>query len=207
MPIFIYLTVRYLETICKINLGNICLCRNLFTFVVINHRNMARDIYITWHYTTHGIAYMKHILSCFYEKHTTDASVLGKQKYEQDYCNSIFDNNTGNKLFDKVYYLTTRQEVVNKVSSRLHYHNMSFENDEVLQAKGLVEVYDDLRTNTSFGYDVDKELQYVKEKYSDKYADFEQYMWRDIQHYEIKEQVKWLKEKTNFFNVHDENKI
>ncbi|MCR5455430.1 MAG: sigma 54-interacting transcriptional regulator [Bacteroidales bacterium] len=163
-----------------------------------------RNIFITWHYTTHGIAYLKHILSCFYEKNTTDASVFHDEKYEQDYCDSIFDNNIGNKKFDKIYYLTVKEEVIKKVSSRLHYHNLSYQNDEGLQQMNLVPIYDAIREHDDIKYNVDKELQWVKEHFPDRYADFKKFMWRDIQHYEIKEQIKWLKEKTNFFNVYGE---
>lgn len=164
-----------------------------------------RNVFITWQYTTHGIAYLKHILSCFYEKNTTDASVFKDERFEQDYCNAIFDTNNGNKKFDKIYYLTVKEEVIKKVSSRLHYHNLSYQNDECLQAMNLVHIYDAIREHDDIKYDVDKELQFVKTSYPDRYADFKKYMWRDIQHYEIDQQVKWLKEQTNFFNVYDEN--
>ena len=164
-----------------------------------------RNVFITWQYTTHGIAYLKHILSCFYEKNTTDASVFKDERFEQDYCNAIFDTNIGNKKFDKIYYLTVKEEVIKKVSSRLHYHNLSYQNDECLQAMNLVHIYDAIREHDDIKYDVDKELQFVKTNYTDRYADLKKYMWRDIQHYEIDQQVKWLKEQTNFFNVYDDN--
>ena len=165
------------------------------------------NYYITWHFTSHGIAYLKHILSCFYEKDTTDARKLEGKKYEQEYCNSIFDNNTGHKKFDKVFYLTVRQEVINKVSSRLHYQNLSFENDEVLQEKQLVELYKTIRGNKDVSYDIDKELQFVKENFGERFPDFQKYMWRDIQHYDIHEQIKWLREQTNFTKVYGNNEF
>lgn len=166
-----------------------------------------KNYYITWHYTTHGIAYLKHILSCFYEKDTTDACKLEGKKYEQDYCNSIFDKNTGHKKFDKVFYLTVNQDVINKVSSRLHDQNSSFENDEVLQEKQLVELYKTIRGNEDVSYDIDKELQFVKEHFGEQFADFQKYMWRDIQHYDIHEQIKWLIEQTNFTKVYDNSEF
>ncbi len=165
---------------------------------------MARNVFITWHYTTHGVAYLKHILSCFYEKNTTDAAVFKDDKFEQDHCNAVFNTNNGHKRFDKIYYLTVKEEVIKKVSSRLHYHNLSYQNDEGLQAMNLVHIYDAIREHDDIKYNVDKELQFVKDNYPDRYDDFENFMWRDIQHYEINQQIKWLKEKTNFFNVYDE---
>lgn len=166
-----------------------------------------RNVFITWHYTSHGIAYLKHILSCFYEKDTTDAHKLEGENYDQEYCNSIFDNNTGHNKFDKVFYLTVKQEVINKVSSRLHYQNLSFENDEVLQEKQLVELYKTIRGNKDVSYDIDKELQFVKENFGERFPDFQKYMWRDIQHYDIHEQIKWLREQTNFTKVYGNNEF
>ncbi len=165
------------------------------------------NIYITWHYTTHGVAYLKHILSCFYENNTTDARILEGKKYEQDYCNHIFDKKGSNKKFDKIYYLTVKQEVINKVSSRLHYHNLSYQNDEVLKEKKLVRLYDTIRERKEISYDVDKEIQFVKDNFPNQFADFEKYMWRDIQHYEINEQIKWLEKYTNFYNVYDKDQF
>ena len=162
------------------------------------------NYYITWHYTSHGIAYLKHILSRFYEKNTTDAHDLEGKKYEQDdNCNSIFDKITDHKKFDKIFYLTVKQDVINKVSHRQHYQNLSFENDEVLKEKNLVEVYKIIRKDKEISYDVEKELQFVQENFCERFADFQKYMWRDIQHYDIHEQIKWLKERTNFSKVYD----
>ena len=190
----------------KTNIGNILSIEgnNLPLCIIIIHLVIMRNVFITWQYTTHGIAYLKHILSCFYEKNTTDAAVFKDDKFEQDHCNAIFDTNNGNKKFDKIYYLTVKEDVIKKVSSRLHYHNLSYHHDEILQAMNLVSIYDAIREHDDIKYDVDKELQFVKDNYPDRYADFEKFMWRDIQHYEINQQIKWLKVKTNFFNVYNE---
>lgn len=165
------------------------------------------DVYISCHYTTHGIAYLKHILSCFYKKNTTDPGVLEGKEYDQNSCNNIFDNNNGNKVFDKVFYLTVDQEAINKVTSRRYDYNSSFEKDEVLKEKGLIDLYRKIRANNDISYDIDKELQFVKENFDDQFNDFKEYMWHDIHHYEISEQIKWLKEQSNFSKVYDEKKF
>ncbi len=170
------------------------------------------DVYISMHYTTHGIAYLKHILSCFYDKNTTypsdlEIKELEKEEYDQDCCNNIFDNNNGKKVFDKVFYLTVNQEAINKVTSRRYDYNSSFEKDEVLKEKGLIDLYRKIRANKDISYDVDKELQFVKENFDHQFNDFKEYMWHDIHHYEISEQIKWLKEQSNFFKVYDEKKF
>ena len=165
------------------------------------------DVYISCHYTTHGIAYLKHILSCFYDKNTTNPGELEGKEYDQNSCNNIFDNNNGNKVFDKVFYLTVDQEAINKVTSRRYDYNSSFEKDEVLKEKGLIDLYRKIRANKDISYDVDKELQFVKENSGSQFRDFKKYMWHDIHHYEISEQIKWLKEQSNFSKVYDEKKF
>ena len=165
------------------------------------------DVYISCHYTTHGIAYLKHILSCFYDKNTTNPGELEGKEYDQNSCNNIFDNNNGNKVFDKVFYLTVNQEAINKVTSRRYDYNSSFEKDEVLKEKGLIDLYRKIRANKDISYDVDKELQFVKENSGSQFRDFKKYMWHDIHHYEISEQIKWLKEQSNFSKVYDEKKF
>ena len=200
--------IKYLENINTNTIGIIFLfIRNYLPLQNILNTSIM-NIYISWHYTSHGIAYLKHVLSWFYEKNTLDAHNLEGKKYEQDHnSNSIFDKKTDHKKFDKVFYLTVKQDVINKVSSRLHYQNLSFVNDELLKEKQLVELYETIRNNKNVSYNVDKELQFVEENYKEKYADFEKYMWRDIQHYEIKEQIKWFKERTNFTNVYDNDEF
>jgi len=78
-----------------------------------------KNIYITWHYTTHGIAYLKHILSAFYINKKTDL--------KQHLMNAVFDRHDasgkppkGGTRFDEIVYLTAPQETFDKISSRRH---------------------------------------------------------------------------------------
>ena len=64
-----------------------------------------KNIYITWHYTTHGIAYLKHILSQFY---TTNGipKKIHFDKLDQVELNHVFDHNNKNGfVFDEIIYL------------------------------------------------------------------------------------------------------
>jgi transcriptional regulator with AAA-type ATPase domain len=115
-----------------------------------------KKIFISWHYTTHGIAYLKHILSAYY---------ISKQKelLEQEQLEKIFDESIENGFcFDEIIYLTAPQEVFNKISSRTS------------EEKNNIEA-------------IDKET------------------WMGIHHHEIKEQIKWLKDYSNFNKVYKPN--
>jgi len=70
-----------------------------------------KNVYITWHYTTHGIAYLKHILSAFY--------IGQKENLKQEELNEVFDKSQRKGvLFDEIIYLTAPQETFDKISSR-----------------------------------------------------------------------------------------
>jgi len=75
------------------------------------------NIYITWHYTTHGIAFLKHVLGCFYNGTCKiNLTKVTANNIEQDEINNVFDSNIENGfVFDKVYYLTANQEVFDKI--------------------------------------------------------------------------------------------
>ena len=52
-----------------------------------------KNIYITWHYTNHGVAYLKHILSQFY----LNNEILSKIQFgnlNQEELNETFNHTT-----------------------------------------------------------------------------------------------------------------
>ena len=66
---------------------------------------MKKRVYISWHYTTHGIAYLKHIFSAFYSNSIDINEVNFKKKgISQSLMNDVFEKERNNKgfLFDKV---------------------------------------------------------------------------------------------------------
>lgn len=69
-----------------------------------------KKVYITWHYTTHGIAYMKHILSAFY--------INQRKNLEQERLDKVFDESQEGFRFDEIIYLTAPQYTFDKISSR-----------------------------------------------------------------------------------------
>lgn len=164
-----------------------------------------KKIYITWHYTTHGVAYLKHILSKFYLLEKLSDEKLFYNKLEQEELNSIFDIPKQNGfVIDEIVYLTASQNAFDKLSSRRFSYNKTILEDELVKKFELVDVFNDILGDDNICYDLEKEIKFVKGAYSDKYEYFEQVIWRNIQHYPIKEQIKWLKEYSNFKNVYSE---
>ncbi|SFD28367.1 sigma 54-interacting transcriptional regulator [Algibacter pectinivorans] len=160
--------------------------------------------YITWHYTTHGVAYLKHILSCFYQKENDLPKNFHFEDLNQMELNTIFDNakDQDGFVFDKVIYLITQQESFDKLSSRRFSYKKNIVHDDTIKIQGLSDIYDEITSNDDLCYNLSKELLFVKEKYPDKLDAFKKSIWRNIQHYPILEQLKWLKEYSNFNNIY-----
>lgn len=161
-----------------------------------------KNIYITWHYTTHGVAYLKHILSKFYLSGLSDRNIQFNG-LEQEELNTIFDKpDTKGFLFDEIIYLTAPQSAFDAISSRRFSYKRTILEDELVKKYELVQVFEIIVENDSICYDLEKEFEFVKTNYPDKYDSFEKVIWRNIQHYHIDEQIKWLKNYSNFKNVY-----
>jgi len=165
------------------------------------------NYYITWHYTTHGIAYLKHILSWFYKNNTLQPPKKLVENIEQEELNDVFDVVKKGKKFDKIFYLTAKQEVFDRISSRRYSYKDNYKKDEILKEKGLIELYNELRGDSDLCYNLDKEIVYVRDKYPTKLDDFKKYLWREIQHYDISTQIKWLKGMSNFSTIYRGNEF
>lgn len=163
-----------------------------------------KKTYITWHYTTHGVAYLKHILSCFYEKKIDTYKKFHFEDLNQTELNTIFDNSKDQDgfVFDKVIYLITPQESFDKLSSRRFSYKKNIVHDDTIKNEGLSDIYDKITSNDNLCYNLSKELNFVKETYPNKYDAFKKSIWKNIQHYPILEQLKWLKEYSNFNNIY-----
>lgn len=166
---------------------------------------MARNVFITCHYSTHGIAFLKHILSWFYENNTVKPPSNVIQNLEQESLNDVFDKSKGNIKFDKIFYLYAPQKAYEKVTSRYYNYKYNYKNDEILGETGLAEIYDQIRTESpQIVYNLNEEINWVDKHYPMKLTDFKKYLWRDIQHYQVKTQINWLKTETNFGNVYND---
>ncbi|MCU0445137.1 MAG: sigma-54 factor interaction domain-containing protein [Arcicella sp.] len=162
-----------------------------------------KNIYITWHYTTHGVAYLKHILSRFYEFETLPDKIT-VTGLEQVVLHNVFDNpNEKGFLFDEIVYLIAPQQAFDNLSSRRFSYKKTILEDELIRESGLIETYEKIIADDNVCYHLEKEIQFVKDNYPNKIQFFEQSIWRNIQHFDILEQIKWLTEYSNFKNVYN----
>lgn len=157
--------------------------------------------YVTWHYTTHGIAYMKHVLSQFYQQDKLPDKI-GFEKLNQDLLNSAFQSTkTNGFLFDKVYYLTAPQQSFDRLSARRHNYKPSVFRDELIEERGVMPIWEDIIEN-DISYELDVLYEYVNKHYPEKLSDFKDLLWRSIQHFSIDEQIKWLTRDSNFKDIY-----
>ena len=166
-----------------------------------------KNIYITWHYTTHGIAYLKHILSAFYCKICkVDDKLIRHENINQDEMNTVFDTPLHSGfLFDKVYYLTTPQASFDKISSRRFYYRKNILTDDVILNCGMFDIWQEVLKLNWLDHDdcLQREIAYIENKYPDKFELFKSLVWRDMQHYSINSQIEWFNKISNaspFYN-------
>lgn len=157
---------------------------------------MATDnIYITWHYTTHGIAYLKHVLSAFWCGlcKVTDTRI-DCVDISQEAMNEIFDTQERGFLFDKVYYLTAPQAAFDRVSTRRHQYHANVVSDSETHQSKTGELWNELkRLNYSIFDDcLEREIAYVAEHHPGQIEVFRSQLWREMQHYSIQSQIDWF---------------
>lgn len=161
-----------------------------------------KNIYITWHYTTHGVAYLKHILSQFYLSNQISNPILF-EGLNQVELNHVFDHNNKNGfIFDEIIYLIAPQKAFDSLSSRRFSHKNNILDDETIKKLELTSVYEAILENEEICYKIEEEINFVKANFPNKTSDFQNNIWRNINHYPVEEQIKWLKEYSNFKNIY-----
>jgi len=155
----------------------------------------TENIYITWHYTTHGMGYLKHILSAFYSE-ISSFDKLKATEISQVEMNSVFDRKKKGFLFDKVYYLSAKQEAFDSLSARrFHYKNQILE-DEEIHKTNTYQIWKDIIDNQ---YDnIENEIQFVQKNYSKtEFNEWYSQIWRNIHQYTITDQITWFQRHSN----------
>jgi len=166
----------------------------------------SKIVYVSWHYTTHGIAYLKHILSKFYLE-LNNRNLGQKFKFKdvsQEEMQELFDKPPRSGfLFDEIVYLITEQETLDKISTRRKdYKREIVEKDELVKEKDIKNIFEKLIEQEDIYYNLQKTMDFVQKEYPDKFELFKDLLWRDIHHFPIQEQIKWLLEYSNFTKVY-----
>lgn len=171
-----------------------------------------KAIYITWHYSTHGMAYLKHILTAFY---------LGKYKagqersdyLSQDELQYSWDDEAGRSLkdgflFEKVFYLTCSDEVNKQISWRRRPGLI--EKDELMVNSGTMDIWKALHEHNQLEANelpIREEAAQLQEQHLDKWPAILAEYWRSIQYYRVDDQWTWWHEMSNGRYLYDKNRI
>jgi transcriptional regulator with AAA-type ATPase domain len=162
-----------------------------------------KNVYITWHYTTHGVAYLKHILSKFYLLEKLPIEKLNLSRLEQEELNLTFDTPIQNGfVFDEIIYLTATQKAFDGLSSRRFSHRSTALEDPVFKKSKLSKAYAEIIEKFP-EHKLKDELLFLEEKYPDLVLEYKEIVWRNIQHYPLEEQIQWLTQYSNFKNVYE----
>ncbi len=160
-----------------------------------------KTIYITWHYTTHGVAYLKHVLSAFYVRCKDLPQKIEWLQIEKEGIEPAFSEQKKGFLFDEIVYLTAPQATYDVVSSRIVYRKNVLQDPFVEHNKELRAFYEDLIDKFP-EHNLKQEIEFIKERYPNFLNDFQNMLWRNIQFYTIADQIYWLSELSNFHKVY-----
>lgn len=166
------------------------------------------NIYITWHYTTHGVAYLKHVLSAFYRKDVDfeKEAPIDAAGLNQTELNRVFDEQEQGVRFDNVYYLYVPESVIHKITDRrFRYRKHMYERDEMIQEAGTTELWREVIEQRLDS--MQEELDYVEKHHPEKLPLFEEQLWRDMQHYRVEEQLWWWHNKSNAKDKYNERRF
>ena len=163
-----------------------------------------KKIFVSWHYTTHGIAYLKHVLSVFYSQNIALNKGINETGISQIAAQDIWGQPMNGFIFDFVYYITAPQGTFDNISNRKKYRREMVEDDAV-RAAGLLQLWqaiierDDV-LSPNYSPDLSRDLAFVQEHFPMQLDSFLNLLWRDIHHYNINDQIDWF---LNYSNAKD----
>lgn len=164
-----------------------------------------KTVFVTWHYPTLGISFLKNVLAYFYTLKNLSQPVDAKN-LSQDYYNEIFDNPKSKGFtFDEIYYLTTYQHAFDDLTRGRAKNRKNILEDEIILNQNLKEVFQAILDNQEINHDINKIKDFVKKTYSDKYETFLKLLWRDIHNLSVEQQIQWLLEDSNFTRVYNKD--
>lgn len=174
---------------------------------------MSKLVFVTWHYTTHGAAYLKHILSEFHRRGELPKERIDWKELSQVELQAYFDapRKRGGLVFDEVLYLTAEQAVFDRISNRKRYREEMLKDSGVIAA-GLSELWSELLARhdiraLDYSPNMEEDFEWVRRHYPKHFEVFARELWRDMQHYNIKDQVRWLTLYSNARHIYDERRF
>jgi len=180
---------------------------------------MAKNAFISFHTYNYGIGYAKNLLGAFYLQKVSIEN-LNSKMLSQDELNDAFFKENGSFIFDKVYYLYTNQNTINKITSQRDYKlDNHILQDHRLDKKDK-EIWSEILKNSNKNFNVEKnelldELEFLKTNHPGKYTKIMKQYWLNILHYNIEDQLHWFYNhgeieefynQENFVNINIEDK-
>ncbi len=156
-------------------------------------------IYVSWNYTSHGTAYLKHILAAFYSGEiSAESTRIDKAGISQEKMQQVFDTEIkGGFVFDKVYMLAFSDEITDQISSRqrgLGTRINTMEHDEEFRTTETGKIWGEIFLKD---LSLEAERDYLQKNYPEKWPILQSQYWRNIQHYSLSDQISWLKNHSN----------
>ncbi len=148
------------------------------------------NVFITWHSARYGIAYLKHILSAFYIKKSKLKNKIEAFDFNVKKIDKSFNSSQNGFLFDKIYYLTAKEEVFNKIYTK----NNNQIKGNLLSKKSLKYIRTHIENKD---LTLQQLYQIIKENHKTKIEDFKNFIWSIIGNFKIEEQIWWFKTESN----------
>ncbi len=172
-------------------------------------------IFITWHLTSHGMAYFKHILSGFYSQKIysrKEGWLKDSVEIEQEKLNEIFSKNQKGFTFDKVYYLTPSQEALDKVSRRrFEAATEILKYPTIKNDSKLLEIWEKVFEEFPPGKgkrNLEEESKFIMEMFGEEgHEKWKKELWRTVQFFSVEDQIKWLREYSNIGTKYSSEKL
>ncbi len=171
----------------------------------MNKKDNPKYIYLQWHFTTHGIAYMKHILASFYKGIVNLNQFIKSPSYQtgelkQEELHKVFDTLQKGFLFDKIYYFYLDTEYFKKLTLHSVGKKEKFlTEDEILKSnKELLHIWK--RIYDEKASSLEEEMEYIdiaSEITEELRREAKEIIWRNIHHYSVEDQLMWFQEYSN----------
>ncbi len=174
-----------------------------------------KNIYVTWHWPSHGTTFLQQILAAYYQNKFSINKAANEESEElvQEDLERAFKEKPKGFLFDEVWYFTFPQETIDRIvspkakidllSNKLqNIENLSIEEKKKLQDNSPdpeISIEDQKHWLEVFQQNLSLpgELDYIKEKMPGKKEKFLEQLWRFIHYYPLEDQITWFHEYSN----------
>lgn len=158
-----------------------------------------KKILVTWHFTSHGIGYLKNILGAFHlDMVRKGKNGLYSDLLEQTKMHAAFDSEMAPSgiEFDRIYYLTVQQKMWDKISTRHNSVKRHLLVDPLLKGNHeMLKAWEEICSGELTNLEQDRE--FIARHYPSQSEFFDEILWRTIHKYPVEDQIRWFCEMSN----------